>query len=431
MTLPVTFTGTAGDTLTTYDADWQRLSGDTGTWVISNNNRARRGTASTASQYTYAGFTPASADYDVEADFTIISTSATERLGIIGRADSASRTFYLLRLTITGGSTTATITLMEANNASPAVLTSTTTTIAVNDVLNLRLSMQGSAIKAFLNDTEILSVTDSTITTAGRIGVYYSSDSSTPSNTVGAHLDNIDVTEAAARVCDLSNTLASSTLSAAATETVVADASKTFDAISISSTSSVSDVASLSVTLNNTTLTAASTVTAVANASITLDSVTLSSTVGQDQRNIDLSKTLDSVSVSSAVTSGVVINTALSVGGVVLSSTVETIDGRELDVNVTLQNVTASGGGTSSVVATVNKTVGSVTMSSSVVVTDTANLSKQLNDTTINAQAGFTPERFAVLSATLGNVTITASIIPKLQPTPVAKRTIRVSDFKR
>lgn len=199
MSLPITFTGTAGTELSAYDSDWQRYSGDTSTILISTaGTRARRGTSGADCQYTYAGWTPSSANYDVEADFVVMSTTLTERFGIVARCDPASRTFYLARFT--AGSTTATISLLKANNASPTIITSYNMTVAANDVVKIRLSCNGTTIKVFVNDVERISVTDSTVTSAGRMGLYYTSDSSTPSGFSGVHIDNLTAYEVGAGV---------------------------------------------------------------------------------------------------------------------------------------------------------------------------------------------------------------------------------------
>lgn len=236
MTLPVTFTGTSGDALSTYDSEWERRSGDTGVWVISNANRARRGTASQSIQYTYAGFTPASADYDVSADYVIMNTSTVERVGVIGRASVNDRTFYVARLTV--GSTTATWTLMKFVAGTSTILDTNTRTIATNDVIRGTLSMQGDLIRILDNDVEVCSANDSAITQVGRIGVYATSDSSTPGNSAGCHLDNIDVEEAAPaeRVLDSSITLDGIGLSSSilTTEGLTVDASITLGGVTLS-----------------------------------------------------------------------------------------------------------------------------------------------------------------------------------------------------
>lgn len=198
MALPIDFNGTPGDALPTYNAGWARLSGDTGTLVITDVGRVRRGTNASA-QYTWSTDLPPSADYWVQADVKIISTTKTERIGIIGRASNSARTFYMLRIS-TNGSSTAAIQLWKAVGATFTQLGSDySVTLTGLPTYTLRLEMIGTAIKGYVNGVERISVTDTAITTAGRIGLYQSTDE-VVTDTSGVHYDNLTASFAAVDV---------------------------------------------------------------------------------------------------------------------------------------------------------------------------------------------------------------------------------------
>ena len=62
---------------------------------MSDANRARRNGTGYATTYTTA--TPASADYSVEADLYVRSNLAADRVGVIGRLNTATNSFYMAR----------------------------------------------------------------------------------------------------------------------------------------------------------------------------------------------------------------------------------------------------------------------------------------------------------------------------------------------
>lgn len=194
MTLPVTFAGTAGNNISTLG--FSLLSGDTGSMVITAAGRARRVTNSANAQYTWPTDLPPSADYDVEADFVFLTDTTVERVGIIGRASSSARTFYMARIYNVGASTSN----VQLFKAVAGTFTQLGSNYAINSsgTYNIRLSMSGSTIKVFVDDVERISVTDSSVTAAGRIGLYTSSDTQTHSDTTGFHVDNLTASFASA-----------------------------------------------------------------------------------------------------------------------------------------------------------------------------------------------------------------------------------------
>lgn len=200
MSLPINFNGTPGDALNTYDSGFTRLSGDTGTTVITAGGRARRGNTSGA-QYTWGTDLPPSADYWVEAKFTIESNNVLERIGICGRASNSARTFYYARIRTTGSNPDCFVELYKAVSGTFTQLGSGYTISNNGDpTYTIRLDMQGSTIRVLVDSVERISVTDSAITAAGRIGTYQSADATSPSDTAGTQIDDLTASFAASDV---------------------------------------------------------------------------------------------------------------------------------------------------------------------------------------------------------------------------------------
>lgn len=195
MALPVTFGGTAGSDITT--EGFNKLSGDTGSVVISGAARCRPGSTASSVQYTWPTDLPPSADYDVEVDFINLATSKTQRFGIIGRASSTARTFYLLRINHIAFDTNSNLQLYKAVSGTFTQLGSNFAFAASGASGTLRLSMSGTSIKGFIDGVERISATDSAISSAGRIGIYNTADD-TITNSDGYHFDNLTASFAGA-----------------------------------------------------------------------------------------------------------------------------------------------------------------------------------------------------------------------------------------
>lgn len=194
MTLPVTFGGTAGNDITT--EGFTKYSGDTGSLIISDSGRCRPVTNSAAVEYLWPTDTPSSADYWVEADYIFLSNTTVQRCGVIGRASDAARTFYMARIYNIAAST-SNVQLFKAVAGTFTQLGSNYS-ISSSGTYTIRLDMSGSTIRALVNGVERISVTDTSITAAGKIGLYHSGDTQSHSNTTGFHIDNFTASFASA-----------------------------------------------------------------------------------------------------------------------------------------------------------------------------------------------------------------------------------------
>ena len=189
--MAIDFNGTAGDTLQTYNSGFSLANSTTGSMAITAAGRLRRNSTSNYN-YTYSTQTPSSADYWVEADFFFETTTRTERFGITGRNSTSALTFYLARVA-TNASSTANVQLWKWVAGTATQLGSSyAITISGDPTFKIRLDMSGSTIRVLVDGVERISVTDTSITAAGRIGFYGSPDTDTFGDTTGFHLDNYD-----------------------------------------------------------------------------------------------------------------------------------------------------------------------------------------------------------------------------------------------
>lgn len=163
------FTGTQFTELSAADANWSKQSGYTenlilgagGTYVISNTNVG-------AGVYQHAG-TPAGADYTVAADITkLTGNTGNNRMGVCGRMQSGVRTMYFALYSHDLGN----IRLLKDVAGTTTTLGTYSFTLTGTPA-RLLLRMVGDQISVELNGTPVIGpVTDTSITTAGKAGVY-------------------------------------------------------------------------------------------------------------------------------------------------------------------------------------------------------------------------------------------------------------------
>jgi hypothetical protein len=189
-----TFTDASGTLLSSHvgetGAKWTKHPSYSGNAYISNANRER----GNALSLYYASGVPASADYDVQADF-VGAQSLANRVGIAGRINTSADTYYRVSYSVPNSAyelqlvNAGTATLLQSAN--PAYWGSN---FDNGQTHNVKLQMRGSSLKVFVDGAERISVTNSTITAAGRAGVYTGSYDN--SDTWGIHIDNFNVTGA-------------------------------------------------------------------------------------------------------------------------------------------------------------------------------------------------------------------------------------------
>ena len=115
----------------------------------------------------YNGWTPPSANYTVQLVFTI-STLGNSAGGVMGRVDPATGTFYGFQLM--GQSAGNYYLFKNVNGVQTVLATGTISTPAVGNY-TVALVMNGTSIVGKINGTVIASVTDASITAAGKAGI--------------------------------------------------------------------------------------------------------------------------------------------------------------------------------------------------------------------------------------------------------------------
>lgn len=161
------FGGTTGDTLATYSASWTKHgSYASGEAVITNTGHVR---CSASPIVYYHATTPATPDYSIFV--RMYNYGGTSKFGgPAARIDTAANTFYYveyddnftvfrIRKKVAG-----TISLLASGSASVSV--------GASAALELRLA--GTSLKLFVNGVQDISTTDSSITAAGKAGIYLS-----------------------------------------------------------------------------------------------------------------------------------------------------------------------------------------------------------------------------------------------------------------
>lgn len=194
LTASDSFTGTAGSLLTAHVSDtgsaWFRLAGAANA-LISDVGRVYRSTGFTLN---YTNATPSSANYSVEADLVMKSATTGDMVGVIGRLDTATTSFYMARWEPSDQSWN----LLKYTNGAGAYIAyvGTQGALTTNESYRLKLEMNGSTISLYVNGVLKVTGTDAAITAAGVAGIWDGADgaSAAKSNTTGIHIENFQVT---------------------------------------------------------------------------------------------------------------------------------------------------------------------------------------------------------------------------------------------
>ena len=192
------FTDTAGTTLSTHDAAWTVHASYTGTAVISDANRLRVNASGAEAFYWHSG-APATADYSVSADdFFKDADGGNGHVGVTGRIDTAAKTLYMARY---GGGANDRWELLKIVTGTTTLLGSSAEAITDETSHNVLLKMVGTTVELFKDGgaTATVSVTDSSISAAGKSGVYLY-NSASANNTTGIHLDNFSADDVSSGV---------------------------------------------------------------------------------------------------------------------------------------------------------------------------------------------------------------------------------------
>lgn len=188
-----TFTDADGTLLQSHTgetgATWSKYPGYTTDATITTNRV--RGNGATDSEVYYASAVPVIADYDVEAVLKVVSLLAGDIPTFFARADH----------TVAAGNDTYYYVHYDHDNTRWVVakgvagvftdLGTFSQTFLAGETATARLELRGSSLKLYIDGTLRISVTDSAITSAGRVAVgLYKSDA-----TSGYHWDSITATD--------------------------------------------------------------------------------------------------------------------------------------------------------------------------------------------------------------------------------------------
>jgi hypothetical protein len=179
------FTGTEATDLSSHTgetgATWTKYSAYSGNISISNANRIR----SYDNSLYYASGSPASAEYDVQADFVLVG-STPGYFGIVGRFDPT--TGYGYRVYWDAGNQTLYLQKNTATTGGLSPLSShVPSTPAANSTHTIKLEIRNATKKVYYDGVLVITSTDNELTGAGKAGVYAGG---TNSNTSGWNLDN-------------------------------------------------------------------------------------------------------------------------------------------------------------------------------------------------------------------------------------------------
>lgn len=188
------FTDTAGTLLENHTgatgATWTKHSASTTTAQITDAGRIRPSAVSSATALYYASGVPASAEYDVTADFVVMSL-VTIFTGITARTDTTANTFYFVRYNQTQGQLWQ---LYKFVAGTATLLGSFAQTLTVGQTYAVKLQIRDAAKKVFIDGVEQISSVDNAITAAGRAGVRLLDGSASDAGAL--HLDNFTVVNA-------------------------------------------------------------------------------------------------------------------------------------------------------------------------------------------------------------------------------------------
>jgi hypothetical protein len=180
------FTDTNGTDLSAHTSDsghtWIKHGSHASTILI-NNNRTYTGTSNWG--LYYSSDVPSSADYTVKANIYIY-TEADYGGSPAGRISTSADTYYFVLVQARSGGDY--VGLYKTIDGVMTEIGSTTSfAMSSGNVYEIKLVMVGSSIKVFCGGTEKISVTDTSITGAGRPGVsLYGGGTST-----AIHVDSI------------------------------------------------------------------------------------------------------------------------------------------------------------------------------------------------------------------------------------------------
>lgn len=186
-----TFTGADSTDLVAHDGGWTEHGSYASGQMTLLSNRAVV-TNGNSSRY-YRDELPAGANYEVEADLYFAENDGNNwNAGVMARADPTANTAYWFHYF--GFSTDSWQLHKYVAGTYTQLGSNVPETIAAGSTRNCRIQVNGTTIKGFVDDVEVISVTDSSIAAAGRAAIHINPNSVSSSG--GIHIDNFSADDA-------------------------------------------------------------------------------------------------------------------------------------------------------------------------------------------------------------------------------------------
>jgi hypothetical protein len=201
VTVEDSFSDTSGTSLNSHTPTsggaWTHLQGST-TATVTSGGRIRHLNTTFTPAYTidYVTATPSSANYSVSATLYDASNVSNDMAGVVGRLDPATGSFYLGRWE----ESTTSWNIYRCTGTTCTRLAQVTGqgALTVHQSYRLKLDLNGTALKLYVNGVLKVSATDGTLTAAGRAGIMDGNPTTDTnlSDTTGIHLDDFQVVPA-------------------------------------------------------------------------------------------------------------------------------------------------------------------------------------------------------------------------------------------
>lgn len=179
MALSDTFTATDGTLVTARNADsgqaWTALTGN----LVIASNRAR---ANTATVVVQSEWTPAGAEYDIEADF-YVHTATSQSAFIAARIQSSTTYVVFGWLNGPGWTIGHTVSGSFTNNSSSG------DTLVAGNTYHLKAEVRDGTKRLYVDGVLKCSTTANNITDAGKVG--FRNSGAAPTDSTGYHWDNL------------------------------------------------------------------------------------------------------------------------------------------------------------------------------------------------------------------------------------------------
>lgn len=196
-----TMAGSAGALLSSRAPNVGAYSAGAADWQLTSAGRARPNIAIFGSTILSSASVGDDANYDASLDVRIADTTGWSTGLWCRYVNNADQVRYEANLYYNGSTLQVTLQKCVTGGGSiPAPLTTYTLgsggysmSVSAGQTVSVQLSCQGTAIKVYVDGTLRISATDSSITAKGSLAVYHIAYG-TPSDTVGAQIDNLLVT---------------------------------------------------------------------------------------------------------------------------------------------------------------------------------------------------------------------------------------------